>query len=88
VLEPLPAGFPAAVLVLQHGSPKYHSELAAILARHTVLSVTAATEGMALAPGRVLVCPSGEHTLIAADEAIALVPSGPAPPYRPSADLR
>jgi two-component system chemotaxis response regulator CheB len=87
VLQPLPAGFPAAVLVLQHVSPQYFSELPAILARRTVLPVTAATEGVALAPGRVLVCPAGQHTLIAADETIALIPSGPLPPYRPSADL-
>jgi two-component system chemotaxis response regulator CheB len=35
----------------------------------------------------VLVAPSGQHTLIAADETIALIPSGTLPPYRPSADL-
>ncbi len=35
----------------------------------------------------MLVAPSGQHTLIAADETIALIPSGTLPPYRPSADL-
>ncbi len=33
VLEPLPAGLTAAVLVLQHVSPQHHSELATILDR-------------------------------------------------------
>jgi two-component system chemotaxis response regulator CheB len=33
------------------------------------------------------VAPSGQHTLIAADVTIALIPSGALPPYRPSADL-
>ena len=87
VLEPLPAGLPAAVLVLQHVSPGHHSELPAILARRTALLVTAATDGALLAPGRVLVCPPGYHTLITADDTIALIASGSLPPYRPSADL-
>ena len=87
VLEPLPAGLPAAVLVLQHVSPGHHSELPAILARRTALPVAAATDGALLAPGQVLVCPPGHHTLITADTTIALIASGSLPPYRPSADL-
>jgi two-component system, chemotaxis family, protein-glutamate methylesterase/glutaminase len=87
VLEPLPADLPAAVLVLQHVSPEHDSELAAILDRRTGLAVTAATDGARLEPGKVLVCPSGQHTLVAADESIALIMSGALPPYRPSADL-
>jgi two-component system, chemotaxis family, protein-glutamate methylesterase/glutaminase len=87
VLEPLPAGLPAAVLVLQHLSPEHPSELAAILNQRTALPVIAAADGTALAPCRVLVSPAGQHTLITADETIALIPSGSLPPYRPSADL-
>jgi two-component system chemotaxis response regulator CheB len=87
VLRPLPAGLPAAVLVLQHVSPEHPSELAAILARRTALAVTAATDGAPMEPGGVLVCPSGQHTLATAGETIALIPSGAPPPYRPSADL-
>lgn len=87
VLEPLPADLPAAMLVLQHVSPQHHSELAAILDQRTALTVTAATDGARLSAGRVLVCPSGQHTLVAADESIALIMSGSLPPYRPSADL-
>ena len=87
VLEPLPADLPAAVLALQHLSPEYHSELAAILGQRTALRVLPAGDGALLMPGTVLVAPSGQHTLIAADETIALIPSGALPPYRPSADL-
>lgn len=87
VLEPLPADLPAAVLVLQHVSPQHHSELAAILDRRTALAVSPAVDGAPLVPGGVLVCPAGQHTLITSDEAIALIPSGALPPYRPSADL-
>jgi two-component system chemotaxis response regulator CheB len=87
VLEPLPAGLPAAVLVLQHVSPEHHSKLAPILDRRTALAVSAATDGAPLTPGVVLVCPAGQHTLITGDDTIVLIPSGSRPPYRPSADL-
>jgi two-component system chemotaxis response regulator CheB len=87
VLAPLPADLPAAVIVLQHLSPEYHSELSALLDQRTALTVVAAADGAVLAPGLVVVAPSGRHTLVAADRTIALIPSGTAPPYRPSADL-
>ena len=87
VLEPLPAGLPAAVIVLQHLSPDRPSELAAILARRTALPVAPAADGTPLTPGRIVVCPPGRHTLVTGDGTIALIPSGSPPPYRPSADL-
>lgn len=87
VLSPLPAQLPAAVIVLQHSDPEHHSALAAILDRRTDLPVAPAQEGDLLMPGRVLVAPSGRHTLITAASKIALIPSGTRPPYRPSADL-
>jgi two-component system chemotaxis response regulator CheB len=87
VLEPLPADLPAAVLVLQHVSPEHPSTLAAVLDQRTDLRVAAAADGAPLVPGQVLVSPAGQHTLITADETIALIPSGSLPPYRPSADL-
>lgn len=87
VLQPLPADLLAAVLVLQHLAPEHHSQLAAILDQRTALRVLPAGDGALLMPGTVLVAPSGQHTLVAADETIALIPSGARPPYRPSADL-
>jgi two-component system chemotaxis response regulator CheB len=87
VLEPLPADLPAAVIVLQHMEPSRVSELSVILSQRTALPVGFANDGDVLTPGRVLVAPAGCHTLIAADLSIALIPSGAAPPYRPSADL-
>jgi two-component system, chemotaxis family, protein-glutamate methylesterase/glutaminase len=87
VLERLPADLPAAMLVLQHSSPTHPSQLAVILDQRTALRVSPADDGVALAPGAVLVAPNGRHTLITADETIALIPSGALPPYRPSADL-
>jgi two-component system chemotaxis response regulator CheB len=87
VLAPLPVGLPAAILILQHMSPDTSSMLPAILGRSTALAVAWAADGDPLQPGRALVAPPGQHTLITNDETIALIPSGSVPPYRPSADL-
>lgn len=87
VLAPLPADFPGAVLVLQHIDPEAHSSLKSILARRTALTVADVTEGTKLSPGHVLVAPPGRHTLVTAQGTVALIESGPRPPYRPSADL-
>jgi two-component system chemotaxis response regulator CheB len=87
VLAPLPEDLPAAVLVVQHMPPDKESELPTILNRVTALPVGWAQDGDALVPGCVFAAPPGQHTLITKDETIALIPSGPAPPYRPSADL-
>jgi two-component system chemotaxis response regulator CheB len=87
VLSPLPVELAAAVIVLQHQSPEHSSQLAAVLDQRTALPVVAASDGAPLTPGTVLVTPPGQHTLIGADETVALIPSGAIPPYRPSADL-
>ena len=87
VLAPLPEDLPAAVVVVQHRPPEKQSELPAILNQATALPVGWAQDGDLLVPGCVFTAPPGQHTLITKDEAIALIPSGTAPPSRPSADL-
>jgi two-component system, chemotaxis family, protein-glutamate methylesterase/glutaminase len=88
VLGPLPAGFGAALLVLQHLDPDAKGGgLTRILSRRTVLPVRDAGEGDVLTPGTVLVAPPGHHTLITGQGTVALIASGDRPPYRPSADL-
>jgi len=87
VLGPLPADFPAALLVLQHIDPGATSSLKSILARRTALTVADVAEGTELRPGHVLVAPPGSHTLVTGHGTVALIESGPRPPYRPSADL-
>jgi two-component system chemotaxis response regulator CheB len=87
VLAPLPAGFPAAMVALQHIRPEHPSRLAEILARRTALRVQPARDGDRLRPGLVLVAPPGRHTLVCPDRTIALIDSGQLPPSRPSADL-
>ena len=87
VLGPLPVDFPGAVLVLQHIDPEAQSSLKEILSRRTALTVTDVTEGTELSPGHVLVAPPGRHSLVTGLGTVALIESGPRPPYRPSADL-
>lgn len=87
VLHPLAADFPGAVLVLQHVTPDAPSWLADILSRRSAMPVVEAGDGMALAPGTVLVAPPGRHMLVTAQDTVVLIASGSVPPPRPSADL-
>jgi two-component system, chemotaxis family, protein-glutamate methylesterase/glutaminase len=87
VLTPLPPGFPAAVIALQHTSPTAPGMLADILARRTALPVRFADDGDPLVPGQVLVIPPAAHMLVGADATIRLIHTGSLPPARPSADL-
>ena len=87
VLALMPATFPAAIVALQHSDPDRVSGLAHLLDRVGPLPVTDARDGTALSGGRVIVAPSGFHTLITRDRRVALVRSGKRPPMRPSADL-
>ncbi|SRR5216683_6128179 len=87
VLSPLPPGYPAAVIALQHLDPIRASGLAAILAHRAQLPVRFAEQGTELTPGVVVVAPPGLHTLVLPDRTLRLIVSGAAPPSRPSADL-
>lgn len=86
VLGPLPADFPASVVVLQHQHPAGPGLLARILARTCRLPVRAARNGDVLTAGVVLVVPPGVHALATASNTLALIASDGRPP-RPSADL-
>lgn len=72
VLGALPAGFPAAVLVMQHLG-RYGSALVDILAAHTALPVAWVTDGAALTPGQVLVCPPQRSVEVRADRTCAVL---------------
>ncbi|GAB7046884.1 chemotaxis protein CheB [Catenuloplanes indicus] len=63
----LPAGLPAAVLVVLHMPREAPSALPAILNRHCALPVTAAADGEPVTPGRVHVARPGHHLLLLGD---------------------
>ncbi|MDJ0589181.1 MAG: chemotaxis protein CheB [Pleurocapsa sp. MO_226.B13] len=64
VVSALPADFPAAILVVQHLSANYESQLTQILARHTALRVDRAREGMELGAGIIYITPPDKHLIV------------------------
>jgi two-component system, chemotaxis family, protein-glutamate methylesterase/glutaminase len=87
VFAPFPADLPCAIIVALHQQPGRVSELAAILQRHTALTVVDAGDGAVLRRGFAFVVPSSRHLLVLADDRLALVETGDLPPERPSGDL-
>jgi len=87
ILAALPADFPAPILVVQHLSPDFPSQLAHILSRHTSLHVKQAEEGDRLQAGWVYVAPPGKHLLACADGTLALTTTPRVHHCRPSADV-
>lgn len=86
-LRPLPAGFPAAVIVLQHQSPDHRSHLADALARNCALPVSDARHGAALRAGTVVVVPPRQTCPATVSSQLALIDRDHSLPHRPSADL-
>jgi two-component system, chemotaxis family, protein-glutamate methylesterase/glutaminase len=64
VVNGLPDGLPAAVLVVQHLDPHHQSVLAYLLGRHSRLAVKQASQGDPIAPGTVYVAPPDMHLLV------------------------
>jgi two-component system chemotaxis response regulator CheB len=87
VLASLPAGFPAALVVVQHLDPRHRSLMAEILGRRTALRVKEAAEGDCLAAGTVFVAPPDHHLLVNPDGLLSLTRTELVHFSRPSADL-
>ena len=87
VLGGLPADFPAAVAVAQHRDPASEAGiLAELLGRRTPLAVLDAEDQVELAPGRVVLAPSGYHLLVQ-DGHAELSVDEPVHHSRPSIDV-
>ncbi len=87
IFSMLPAGFPAAILVVQHLDPRHRSLMAEILSRRTRLSVLEANEGDRLRPGAVFIAPPDRHLLVTPERTLSLTRSELVHFVRPSADL-
>jgi len=87
ILESLPAGFPAAIVVVQHLDPRHRSLMAEILRRRTPLEVVQAAEGDRIRPGTVHIAPPDHHLLVNRDGSLSLSHSELVHFVRPSADL-
>lgn len=87
VFAPLPAEFPAPIVVVQHLDPHHPSLLAGILGRATRLFVKEAQEGEGLRPGVVFLAPPDRHLLVNANATLTLTRTELVHFVRPSADL-
>jgi two-component system, chemotaxis family, protein-glutamate methylesterase/glutaminase len=87
VLAALPAGFPAAVVVVQHLAPRHRSRMAEILDRRTGLAVRQAADDDQARPGTVFVAPPNRHLLVNPDGRLSLTRTELVHFSRPSADL-
>jgi two-component system chemotaxis response regulator CheB len=86
VLEPLPADFPAAVVIAQHRRVGADGALAELLDSHCELQVCEAEDKQALGPGVVLVAPPDYHLLVEPG-LVALSVDEPVNFSRPSIDV-
>jgi two-component system, chemotaxis family, protein-glutamate methylesterase/glutaminase len=87
VLQPLPASFPAATVVVQHRSPESQpGAFCELLGAVTRLAVEDARDKQPLEPGHVYLAPADYHVLVE-DDHLALSTEGPVAFARPSIDL-
>jgi two-component system chemotaxis response regulator CheB len=90
VVGSLPAGFPAAVLVVQHIPRGFTRSLAERLDARSALPVREAHDGEAVQPGHVLVAPAGIHSRLVRRRGsveVALEEEPRDALHRPSADV-
>ena len=87
ILEELPAGFPAAVVIVQHIAADFAPSLAAWLQGRTSLSVSIAAQGSEPKPGHVLVAATNDHLLLKPEHRLAYMAEPADFPYRPSVDV-
>ncbi len=87
VLSALPANFPAAIVVVQHLSPRHPSLMAQILNRRTPLVVKEAKEGSQLSPGKVFIAPPDHHLMVNPDGSLSLSQTEKVHFVRPAAEI-
>lgn len=86
ILSALPPDFPAAIVVVQHLSPRHRSLMAEILSRRTALTVKQASSGDQLRPGTVYIAPPNKHLLVNSDGILSLSDSAQVHFVRPAAN--
>jgi two-component system chemotaxis response regulator CheB len=91
IVSGLPAGFPAAVLVVQHIPRGFTRSLAERLDARSAIPVREAHDGDAVGPGTVLIAPAGIHTKLSRssreDVHVVLDEEPREALHRPSADV-
>lgn len=91
VLEKLPAGFPAPIVIVQHMPPNFTKSLAQRLNSLCELSVVEAEEGMRLEAGTAYIAPGGMHLNVNSGTdgsyRLSLTHQEPRNGHRPSVDV-
>ena len=87
VLQTLPAGLPAAVVIVQHIAAEFAPSLASWLQGRSRLPVRVARVGDTPRPGEVLLAGTDDHLVLRADCSLAYTPEPSDCPYRPSVDV-
>jgi len=83
LLRGLAPAFPAPIAIVQHIADGFTEGLAAWLAAETRLDVREARDGQPLAPGRIVLAPSGRH-LVVSEGAVRLSDAPPVETFKPS----
>ncbi len=84
LLRGLAPAFPAPVAIVQHIADGFTEGLAAWLAAETRLDVHEARDGEALAPGRVVLAPTGRHLVVVEDGLVRLSDAPAVDTFKPS----
>lgn len=87
VLEPLPADFPAPIVIVQHVDAQFVAGLAKWLGRHTALRVRLACEGEVPEAGTALLAGEDNHLVFTASARLAYTRGPVNCAYCPSIDL-
>jgi two-component system chemotaxis response regulator CheB len=86
LISDLPAGFPAALMVVQHLDRNHPSILAQILGRHTQMAVREARDGEPVQPGVIYLAPPDRHLVAGLDGRVVLSRDDLVHYLRPAAD--
>jgi two-component system, chemotaxis family, protein-glutamate methylesterase/glutaminase len=86
LLSNLPADLPAAVLIVQHISPTFKSQLAEILRARTALPVRQARSGMRMKHANVYIAPPDQHLMVKDSGLLMLSGGEPVNYSRPAID--
>ncbi len=87
ILSQLPAGFGAALVIVQHVGGHFSSGFIEWLAQQTALPVRLATAGDRLRKGTVLVAGTNDHLYLKPDLTFGYTKNPVSYPYRPSVDV-
>jgi two-component system, chemotaxis family, response regulator WspF len=87
ILSGLPAGFPAALVIIQHVDVQFAAGLADWLQAQTALEVRLVQDGCRLEVGTVWLAGTNDHLVLTPQHALSYVYEPRDYPYRPSVDV-